>query len=100
MDKKKKKTAFPKDIRKNSRFFYPYNQRPIDISGNQFLDISPEMLGEDLLFSDTDPNGSYTGVPKDSDDVPGTGRGRPVTGAALYGAASVFFPLMRAARRF
>ena len=70
MEKKKKKTAFPKDIRKNSRVCYPYNQRPIDISGNQFLDISPEMLGEDLLFSDTDPNGSYTGVPRETDDVP------------------------------
>lgn len=69
MEKKKKKTAFPKDIRKNSRFFY-LTTAAVDISGNQFLDISPEMLGEDLLFSDTDPNGSYTGVPRETDDVP------------------------------
>ena len=70
MDKKKKKRVFPRDIRKNSRFFYPYSHRPTDISGSQFLDISPEMLGDDLLFSDTDPGGSYTGVPGEPDDVP------------------------------
>ena len=71
MDDKKKKRFLTEDIRRNSnRFCYPYSERPVDTHGNNFLDIAPDMLGEDLFFSDTDPGGSYTGVPQDVDETP------------------------------
>lgn len=66
---------------------YPYGYEPPELDGAKYLDLCPEFLGEDELFADlpenptrfppyispapkaskTDPLGSYTGVPLDSD---------------------------------
>ncbi len=48
-----------------NRFYYPYRYMPPELNGTRYYDICQEFAGQDLMFSDTDPDGSYTGVPRD-----------------------------------
>lgn len=53
-----------------NRFYYPYRSTPPELNGSRYLDINSDIASQDLLLSDTDPNGSYTGVPRDDNEVP------------------------------
>ena len=68
---KQRRYRFPKDINAIDRHFYPHRPMPSGIFGgthptNKVVDL----FGYDNMISDTDPYGSYTGVPKDVDDKP------------------------------
>lgn len=38
--------------------------------GRMGIGIDNNSIGRDVLFSDTDPDGSYTGIAKDNDEKP------------------------------
>ena len=67
---KRRSYRFSSGLNGVDRFYYPYRFTPPELGGARYLDISPEMLGQDLMFSDTDPNGMYTGVTEDDYDRP------------------------------
>ncbi|HAN21957.1 MAG: hypothetical protein A2Y15_05730 [Clostridiales bacterium GWF2_36_10] len=70
MGKRRRRYNFMSGLNGVDRFYFPYRFTPPELGGSRYLNISPESIGDDLLFSDTDPNGSYTGVPRDDNEVP------------------------------
>ena len=65
---RKRKYRFRSGISGSDRFYYPNRYTPPELNGTKYYDICAEFLGQDLMFSDTDPDGSYTGVPKDGSE--------------------------------
>ena len=64
-----KKRAIPNaDISRKNRYTFPIHSTPQRIDGG-FYDLTDDFIGEMCLYSETDPAGSYTGVPRD-DDTP------------------------------
>lgn len=64
-DKKKTKSITPKV----KSFSKPYSHRR-SLMGIDAYDLSDDNIGNDLFLSDSDPNGSYTGITKDGDNRP------------------------------
>lgn len=62
---RKRKYRFSNGINGTDRFYYPYRYMPPELNGTRYLDLCAEFSGSDLMLSDTDPDGSYTGVPTD-----------------------------------
>ena len=56
------------DIHRMDRRTFPISSRPVEIDGG-FYDLTDDFIGEMCLYSETDPSGSYTGIPRD-DDTP------------------------------
>jgi hypothetical protein len=69
MGRRRRRFKFSNGLNGVDRFYYPYRFTPPELDGSRYLNISPEISGQDFS-SDTDPNGSYTGVPKDDSEVP------------------------------
>ena len=63
--KKRRRYRFQSGINGVDRYYYPYRYTPAELTGTKYLDICPEFLGQDQMFANTDPEGSYTGVPRD-----------------------------------
>lgn len=70
MGKKRKKYKFSNGLNGVNRFYFPYRYTPPELGGSRYLEISPEFLGQDLMFEDTEPYGGYTGVLKDDNEAP------------------------------
>ena len=64
---KKKKTDLTGAMYPGRRIFPPHTD-PIRPNGG-FCDLTDDFIGEMCLYSETDPAGSYTGIPRD-DDTP------------------------------
>ena len=64
---KKKKYDLTGAMYPGNRIFPP-NTNPIKPDGG-FYDLTDDFIGEMCLYSETDPSGSYTGIPRD-DDTP------------------------------
>lgn len=64
---KKRKANLSGEFCPGSRIFPP-NNNPIRPDGG-FYDLTDDFIGEMCLYSETDPSGSYTGIPRD-DDTP------------------------------
>lgn len=64
-DKKKAKSVAPKV----KSFAKPYSHRR-SVMGIDAYDLSDDNIGNDLFLSDSDPNGSYTGITRDGDNRP------------------------------
>ena len=47
--------------------YYPYRYMPPELHGAKYLDMCPEFLGQDQMFSDIDPTGQYTSAIRDED---------------------------------
>ena len=62
--KKRRRYRFQSGINGVDRYYYPYRYTPAELNGTKYLDICPEFLGQDQMFANTDPEGSYTGVPR------------------------------------
>lgn len=69
---KEKKHSMPykpnADIHKLDRHTFPIQSWPRGIDDG-FYDLTDDFIGEMCLYSETDPSGSYTGIPRD-DDTP------------------------------
>lgn len=70
MGRKRRSFNFTNGLNGVNRFYYPYRFTPPEMNGSRYMDISSEIPGKDILYSDTDPSGSYTGVPRDDNEVP------------------------------
>jgi hypothetical protein len=53
-----------------NRFYYPYRFTPPELGGSRYLDLSRDFNEQNIMKSDLDPNGSYTGVQTDDESVP------------------------------
>ena len=64
----KKRTVNHADTSRKNRQTFPIHsaQHRID---DGFYDLTDDFIGEMCMYSETDPAGSYTGVPRD-DDTP------------------------------
>ncbi|MEG1742710.1 MAG: hypothetical protein RR246_00920 [Clostridia bacterium] len=49
-----------------NRFYYPISGKPLILTDVRMQSDIPYSVGNDLLKSDFDPNGSYTGIPSDN----------------------------------
>lgn len=67
---RKRKYRFPNGINGVDRFYHPYRSTPPAIfkNGLNYIDISAETSRPCDMFSDTDPNGMYTGVSRDGSE--------------------------------
>ncbi len=70
MGRKNRNFRFLNGLNGVNRFYYPYRFTPPELGGSRYLDITQEIKDQDLMMSDLDPNGSYTGVSKDGKSVP------------------------------
>ena len=55
-------------INRRDRQTFPIHSTPKRITDG-FYDMTTDFIGEMCMYSETDPQGSYTGVPRD-DDTP------------------------------
>ncbi len=68
-DMDKKRTTIPNaHISNQERYTFPIQAAPRGIDDG-FYDLTDDFIGEMCLYSETDPSGSYTGIPRD-DDTP------------------------------
>lgn len=56
------------DIQRMDWHTFPISSPPRGIDDG-FYDLTDDFIGEMCLYSETDPSGSYTGIPRD-DDTP------------------------------
>ena len=64
----KKRTIRNAENGKRNRQTFPIHSTPQRIDDG-FYDLTDDFIGEMCLYSETDPAGSYTGIPRD-DDIP------------------------------
>lgn len=64
---KKRKARDKSELYPGTRIFPP-DKHPDRLDGG-FYDLTDDFIGEMCLYSETDPAGSYTGIPRD-DDTP------------------------------
>ncbi|PKM61386.1 MAG: hypothetical protein CVU97_07230 [Firmicutes bacterium HGW-Firmicutes-21] len=70
MGKRRRRYKFTNGLNGVDRYYYPFRFTPPELDGSRYLNINPDFIGQDIMYSDTDPNGSYTGVPRDDNEVP------------------------------